>query len=57
MKPKGEETREGKENYRAKHLPSKEIIVDFSLSVFSKSAMIPSLPKVNLPVFDGDPCA
>ena len=31
-------------------------MVDFSQSVLSKSAMIPSLPKLNLPVFDGDPC-
>ena len=57
VRPKGEETGEGKENDRAKHLPSKERIVDFSQSVFSKSAMITSLPKLNLPVFDGDPCA
>ena len=57
VRPKGEETGEGKENDRAKHLPSKEIIVDFSQSVFSKSAMITSLPNLNLPGFDGDPCA
>ena len=57
VRPKGEETGEGKENDLAKHLPSKERIVDFSQSVFSKSAMITSLPKLNLPVFDGDPCA
>ena len=49
MRPKGEETGEGKENDRAKHLPSKERIVDFSQSVLSKSAMITSLPKLNLP--------
>ena len=40
MRPKGEETGEGKENDRAKHLPSKEKIVDFSQSVLSKPAMI-----------------
>ena len=54
---KGEETGEGKWNDRAKHLPSKERIVDFSQSVFSKSAMITSLPKLKLPLFDGDLCA
>ena len=57
MRPKGEETGEGKENDYAKHLPSKERIADFSQSVFSKSAMITLLPKLNLRVFDGDPCA
>ena len=40
VRPKGEETGEGKENDRAKHLPRKERIVDFSQSVLSKSAMI-----------------
>ena len=48
---------EGKENDRAKHLPSKERIWDFSHSVLSKSTMITSLPKLNLPAFDCDPCA
>ena len=51
MRPKWEETSEGKENDRAKHLPSKEVIVDFSQSVLSKSAMMTPLPKHNLPVF------
>ena len=55
--PKGEETDEGKENDRAKHLPSKERIVYFSQSALSTSAVISSLPKRQLPVFDGDPCA
>ena len=49
--------KERKENDHAKHLPSKERIVDFSQSVLSKSAMITLLPKRNLCVFDGDPCA
>ena len=57
MRPKGEETGEGIQNDCAKHLPSKERIVDFSQSVLLKPAMITSLPKLNLPVFDGDPCA
>ena len=57
VRPKREETGEGKENDRAKHLPSKEKIADFSQFVLSKSAMITSLPKLNLPVFDGDPFA
>ena len=57
VRTKGEETGGGKENDRAKHLPSKERIKAFSQSVFSKSAMITSLLKLNLPVFDGEPCA
>ena len=57
VRPKGEETGERKENDRAKHLPSKERIVDFSQSALSTSAVISSLPKRHLPVFDGDPCA
>ena len=57
VRPKGKETGEGKENDRAKHLPRKERIVDFSQSALSTSAMISSLPKRHLPVFDGDPCA
>ena len=47
VRPKGEEAGEGKENDRARHLPSKERIVDISQSVFSKLAMITSLPKLN----------
>ena len=57
MSPKEEETDEGKENDISKPFPRKERIVDFSQSVLSKSAMMTSLPKLTLPVFDGHPCA
>ena len=39
VRPNGEETGEWKENDLAKHLPSKERIVDFLQSVLSKPAM------------------
>ena len=57
VSPKEEETDEEKENDISKHLLGKERLVDFSQSVLSKSAMMTSFPKLNLPVFDGDPCA
>ena len=57
VSPKEEETDEEKENDISKYLLGKERMVDFSQSVLSKSAMTTSLPKLNLPVFDGDPCA
>ena len=57
VRSKGKKTGERKENDRAKHLLSKERIVDLLESVLSKSAVITSLPKLNLPVFDVDPCA
>ena len=57
VSPKEEETDEGKENDISKPLPRKKGIVDFSQPVLSKSAMMTSLPKLNLTVFDGDPCA
>ena len=57
VSPKEEETDEEKETDISKHLLGKERLVDFSQSVLSKSAMMTSFPKLNLPVFDGDPCA
>ena len=57
MRAKGKETGEGKENDRAKHLPRIERIVDSSQSALSTSAMISSLSKRHLRVFDGGPCA
>ena len=57
VSPREEETDEERENDISKHLLGKERMVDFSQSVLSKSAMMTSLPKLNLPVFDGDPCA
>ena len=51
------ETGEEKENDCAEHLPRKERIVDFSQSALSMSAMISSLPKRHLAVFDGGSCA
>ena len=55
VSPKEEENDEGKENDISKPLPRKERIGDFSQPVLSKSAMMTSLPKLNLTVFDGDP--
>ena len=56
VSPKEEETDKGKENDTSKYLPHKERIADLSQPVLSKSAMMTSLPKLNLPVFDEDPC-
>ncbi|PFX12456.1 hypothetical protein AWC38_SpisGene23585 [Stylophora pistillata] len=57
LSPKEEEVDKEKENDISKNLLGKERYVNFSQFVFLKSAMMTSLPKLNFPVFDGDPCA
>ena len=58
VRPKEEQIDEKKESdYIPKRSSRKETALDFSQPFLSKSALITSLPKLNLPVFDGDPCA
>jgi len=39
-----------------KQTEDKEIVVDLTKLSISRSAFVSSLPKLNLPVFNGDPC-
>ena len=44
------------EENRPKDTEGKEAIVDLTKSGLVRSAVVSSLPKINLPVFHGDPC-
>ena len=56
VKPKEGPDKLEEKNTPPKATDDKGVVLDTTKLGFSRSALVSSLPKLNLPVFDGDPC-